>query len=230
MDAVPLSRRLEWIALRPDLTRADLERACSLARQQLWWAVCVGGSRVQLAASLLEDSPVHVAALVGFPFGQADPDTKRFEAEAAIDAGAAELDVVLNLGWIKDRDEKRLLRELRDIRDIAEDRPVKAVIEWPLLDDDDLRLAARVVLDAEVQFLVNATGCAVRPATPGDVRRLREWVGPDLGLKAVGGVQARHHAEALVAAGANRVGLLQPGLPDDEDDPAPANLDAPAPG
>lgn len=228
MDAVPLSRRLEWIALRPDLTRAELERACALARQQNWWAVCVGGSRVQLAADLLDEAGVRVSALVGFPFGHADPDTKRFEAEAAIDAGASELDIVLNLGWIRDRDEKRLLRELRDIRDIAENRPVKAVIEWSLLADDDLRLAARVVLEAEAQFLVNATGCAVRPATPDEVRRLREWVGPELGLKTVGGVHARRDAEALVAAGANRIGLLHPELPDT--DPDPANLDARAPG
>lgn len=208
-DSIPLHRRLELISLRPDAARAEIERLCREATAHSCLAVCVPGSRVDLATSFLEDSPVKVAALVGFPFGNADADVKRYEIEAALDAGAQEFDVVLDHGRIKDGDDKALLRELRDWREAAEERPLKAILELTLLHGEDLERAANLILEAELQFLVTATGCAARATTVADIIRLRELVGPDLGIKAVGAITTHADAQALVAAGANRIGAFQ---------------------
>lgn len=209
---IPMARRLDLISLRPDAGRADVESLCREAMLHQCQAVCVPGSRVALAAALLEESEVKVSALVGFPFGNADGDVKRYEIEAALDAGAQEFDVVLNLGRLRDGDDAGLLRELRDLREAAEERPVKAVIELASVGvGDDLKRVVEAVMEAEWQFLVTATGCAIRPTTPEDLVRIREVAGPELGLKAVGLVHTRPEAEALVAAGANRIGVFQAG-------------------
>lgn len=211
MADLPLARRLELGAWRPDTSRADLERLAAEARRFGCLALGVCGSRVELAATLLEDSPVKVSALVGFPFGTSDPDVKRLEVEAAIEAGAQELECVMNHGWLRDGNDRAVLREWRDLREAAEERPVKAVVELALLNPDELRRAVALVRDAELQFLVTATGCAARPTTVEDVARLRDWSGSDLGLKVVGGLAGRGEIEALIAAGANRAGVFDLG-------------------
>jgi deoxyribose-phosphate aldolase len=199
---------MEVLALRPDATRAELEALCARARAAGCLAVGVPGSRVALAAHLLDGSEVKVAALVGFPFGTADADVKRYEVEAALEAGAQEFDVVLHPGLLKEGAEQALLRELRDLREAAEERPLKVILESGLHTHDERRRAAALVLAAEAQFLVTATGCALRPTTPDDVRLLREAAGPELGIKAVRGILTPADAQALVAAGANRLGVL----------------------
>lgn len=209
--AISMARRLDLIALKPDAGKADVEALCREASERGCQAVCVPGSRVALAAALLEETGVKVSALIGFPFGNAEGDVKRFEIEAALDAGAQEFDVVLNLGQLRDGNDAAMLRELRDLREAAEERPVKAVIELGLLDAEGLRRVGGLILEAEWQFLVTATGCAVRPTTPADLLRVREVVGPELGLKAVGMIHTRADAEALVAAGANRLGVFRAG-------------------
>lgn len=205
---VPLLRRVDVIALRPDATRADLEALCARARKAGCLAVCVPGSRVALAALALDESPVKVSALVGFPFGTADADVKRYEIETALDAGAQEFDVVLHPGLLKEGAEAALLRELRDLREAAEERPLKVIVESGLHTRDELKRAAALVIGAEAQFLVTATGCSGRAATPDDIRFLREAAGPDLGIKAVGGVLTADAALALVEAGASRLGVF----------------------
>ena len=211
VSVIALHRRLDLISLRPDASRADYEKLCSEARRAGCQALCVPGSRVELAAELLEESTVKVAALIGFPFGTADADVKRYETEAAVDAGAQEIEVVVHPGLLKDGADALVVRELRDIREAADERPVKAILELGLLTPDDIRRAGQLILDAELQFVVTATGCAARPTSVDDVRTLREAVGPDLGIKAVGGILSIDAAEALVAAGANRLGIFTVG-------------------
>lgn len=211
MDTSPtiaLARRLDLTLLRPDATRAEVERFCSEARGAGCQAVCVPGSRVALAAEALDDTSVKVSALIGFPFGTADSDVKRYEVEAAVDSGAQEFDIVLNPGWIKDGLDAFVLRELRDVREAADERPVKAILEMGLVTREEALRVAGIVVDAEVQFLVTGTGCSGRSVGPDFVQALREAVGPDLGIKAVGGVLTPADAEALIAAGANRIGVF----------------------
>lgn len=201
-------RRLELIALRPDSTRAGIEQLCAAARQHGCMSVCVPGTRVELAATLLDEMPVKVAALIGFPFGTSDTDVKRLEIEAAIDSGAQELDFVVNHGWLKDGNDRAVVREMRDLREAAEERPLKAVIELALLNEDEIRRATLLALEAELQFIVTATGCAARPTSVEDVQALRAIAGPELGIKAVGGIDDIEQARALIRAGANRLGVL----------------------
>ncbi len=208
---LPLARRLDLIVLRPDTTRSDVERLCSAARGVGCQAVCVPGSWVSAVAGELEGSGVKVSALISFPFGTADPDVKRYEVEAAVDAGAQELEVVIHPGWIKSGEDARILRELRDVREAADERPVKAILERGMLSAMEAERMARLVVEAELQFLVTATGCAGRAISPEDLAALRAAVGPELGLKAVGGVLTPVEAQALVAAGANRLGVFDLG-------------------
>jgi len=208
MADVPLLRRLDLICLRPDAPRPEIERLCREARRLECLAVCVAGSRVELAAELLDESPVRVSSLIGFPFGSAHADVKRFEIETALEAGAQEFDVVINHGLLKDRQDRLLLRELRDLREAAEERPVKAILELALLERDDALRAAALVVEAELQFLVTATGCATRPTRREDILDLREAIGPELGLKAVGAITGPADAAALLEVGANRFGVF----------------------
>jgi deoxyribose-phosphate aldolase len=208
-DPIPLHRRIDLISLRPDATRSEVERACREAAARSIMAVCVPGSRVALAAAVLEETSVKVSALIGYPFGNSDADVKRFEIETALESGAQEFDVVLDHGLLKDNNDRVVLRHLRDLREAAEERPIKTILELALLTQEEATRAAALIQEAELQFLVTATGCALRPTTPADILRLREALGPDLGLKAVGAINTTAEAEALVTAGANRIGVFQ---------------------
>jgi deoxyribose-phosphate aldolase len=172
----------------------------------------------------LEDSDVKVVSVVGFPLGATWSDVKRFETEAAIDAGAQEIDVVINLGELKDGRDTFVLRELRDVVDAAEERPVKVILETCLLTRDEIIRACHLVLDSGAEFVKTSTGFAQGGATIDDVKLLREAVGPKFGVKASGGIRDARAALAMIEAGATRLGtsasvailrdLLNPGVGD----------------
>src|ERR1044071_3922612 len=197
---------LEQTLLRPEATLEDIEQCCAGARLHRFHAVCVHGSWVVQARHLLEGSGVKVVTVVGFPLGASDPDTKRFETEAAIDNGAHEIDVVLHLGRLKDADDAYVLRELRDIVDAADEHPVKVILETCLLTREEKVRACRLVLESGAQFVKTSTGFGSGGATVADVRLLRETVGDQLGVKAAGGIRDRQTALAMIEAGATRLG------------------------
>jgi len=197
---------LAWFA--PEATRADIQQLCASARAHSINAVCVNGSRVGLAYSLLEDSNVHVVALVGFPLGAADADVLRYETETAVDQGAHEIDFVLNAGRLKDGDHKQLLRELCDIVEAADERDVKLVLESRLLTSDQILAAIGLASEAGVKFLVAGTGFNGATASVDDARLLRENSGPEMGVKAAAGVGNIQLACALLEAGATRIGVI----------------------
>ncbi|HXG46620.1 MAG TPA: deoxyribose-phosphate aldolase [Methylomirabilota bacterium] len=201
-----LARYIDHTLLRADAGARDIERLCLEARQHLFHAVCVNGSRVELAAHLLEDTNVKVAAVVGFPLGAMEADAKRFETEAALDLGAQEIDVVLNVGRLKDGDDKYLLRELRDVVEAADERPVKVIIETCLLTREEKIRACHLILDSGAHFVKTSTGFSSGGATVEDVKLLREAVGPKFGVKAAGGIRDTATALAMIEAGATRLG------------------------
>jgi deoxyribose-phosphate aldolase len=201
-----LATAIEHTCLRADATAPDIERLCQEALEYQFHCVCVNGSRIVQAVALLEDSPVKVAATVGFPLGAMDSDSKRFETEAAIDGGAQEIDVVLNIGRLKDGDSAYVLRELRDVAEAAEERPVKVILETCLLTREEKILACRLVLDSGAHFVKTSTGLSTGGATVEDVRLVRETVGAHFGVKAAGGIGTAEQAFALLRAGANRLG------------------------
>jgi deoxyribose-phosphate aldolase len=206
LSPAELGRYIDHTLLKPDAAAKDIGRLCAEARTHGFWAVCVNGSRVELACHFLEASAVKVATVVGFPLGAMDRDAKRYETEVAIDAGAQEIDMVLNLGRLRDGDDAYVLRELRDVVEAADERPVKVIIEACLLNRDEKIRACRLILESGAQFVKTSTGFSTGGATLEDVRLLREAVGPQFGVKAAGGIRDTAAALAMIEAGATRLG------------------------
>ena len=202
-----LAARIDHTLFQPAASKQDVTRLCAEARQHRFLGVCVYGSRVDLAYSLLEDTGIKVTCFVGFPFGAVDSDIKRYETEVAVDHGAHEIEMVINIGRLKDGDRAYVLRELRDVAEAADERPVKVIVETLLLTEEEKVLACELVLDSGAQFVCTGTGLGA-PATVAEVRALRALVGEKFGLKASGAIQDANTAEALISAGANRLGTF----------------------
>lgn len=196
---------------KPAATAVEIQTLCVEAGDQNVRAVCLNGARVALAYAQLEESGVKVVALVGFPLGAADADVKRYETEAAVDADAHEIEVVANLGLLKDGLFKHSLRELRDVVEAADERPVCVVLETALLTRDEILFAAELIVESGAQAVATGTDCwpEVRVSTD-DVKLLREAVGSKFIVKATGGFSDTQSALALLEAGASRLGLLHP--------------------
>ena len=211
LTPVELVSRVDVALWKPIATTDEVEAFCVEASRRKIRAVCVNGSRVALAYARLEDSSVQVVALVGFPFGAMDADVKRYEAEVAIDHGAQEIEAVLNSGLLKDGAHKLVLRELRDIVEAAEERPVCAVVETTQLTRDQIAAACELIQESGAKAV--STGADFWPgarASEADIKALRETLGPKFVVKAAGGVHEHKTALALLDAGATRVGVTNP--------------------
>ena len=204
--AQDLAAVIEHALLRPDATRQDIERHCAEARQHGFYGVCVHGSRVALACHCLVDSIVKVVAVAGFPSGAEDSDVKRFETEVAVDNGAQEIDVVVNIGWLKEGNDAAVLRELRDVAEAAEERPVKVILETGWLTPEEIQRACGLVRESGATFVKTSTGYGPRGTIVEDVRWLRHCVGPEFGVQAAGSIHDASLAWALLEAGADRLG------------------------
>ncbi len=189
--------------------RVDIEKLCAEARDYHFHSVCVNGSRVELARTLMEGTDVKVTALVGWPLGGADGDAKRYETEVAVDFGAHEIDYVINIGHLKDGNYAAVLREMRDIVEAADERPVKAVIEGHLLTRVEKIEACKMALDSGVKFISTATGYHSPSADVEDVQFLKEIVGHELGIKVFAVLRDAALLERCLEAGATRIGILR---------------------
>jgi len=201
-----LAAYVDHTLLKPDASAAQIEQLCAEAREHKFFSVCVNGSWVAPARHLLGDSGVKVASVVGFPLGAMASDVKRFETETAIDDGAHEIDVVLNVARLKAGDHKFVLRELCDVVEAADERTVKVILETCLLTDEEKIRACRLVVESGAHFVKTSTGFSTAGATVADVKLMRETVGPKFGVKASGGVRDAQTALAMIAAGATRLG------------------------
>ncbi len=215
MTPQELARLIDHTALKPDTTEARIRTLCDEARRYGFAAVCVNPCYVPLAAELLQGSAVAVCTVVGFPLGANRTAIKAAEAEQAIRDGAAELDMVLNIGFLKSGRLQEVLEDIRAVVDVARaarppagrDRTlVKVILETALLTDAEKETACRLALEAGADFVKTSTGFAGGGATVEDVALMRRVVGDRMGVKASGGIRTRAQAEALVAAGANRLG------------------------
>jgi deoxyribose-phosphate aldolase len=201
-----LARYIDHTLLKADATAKDIQKLCHEARTHGFYAVCVNGSRVELARSLVEDTDIKVASVVGFPLGAMETDVKRFETEAAVDSGAHEIDVVINIARLKEGDHKFILRELRDVVEAADERPVKVIIETCLLTREEKLAACNLIVESGAHFVKTSTGFGAAGASVEDVKLLREAVGPNFGVKASGGIRDTATALAMIEAGATRLG------------------------
>ncbi|HTY60749.1 MAG TPA: deoxyribose-phosphate aldolase [Acidobacteriota bacterium] len=201
-----LAAYIDHTLLRADATAADIEKLCSEAREYSFCCVCVNGSRVRDACRLLEGSNVKVASVAGFPLGAMSTAAKCLEIQGALDDGAREIDVVLNVGRLKDGDDNYVLRELCDIVRAAAGQTVKIILENCLLTNDEKVRACRLVMASGAQFVKTSTGFGSGGATVEDVALMRKIVGPAFGVKAAGGIRDAKIAMAMIEAGATRVG------------------------
>ena len=197
---------IDHTLLKADATRAQVEKLCAEASEHQFATVCVNGSRVELAYSLLEESDVQVCTVVGFPLGAMDADAKRYETEAAVDAGAGEIDMVMNVGRFKDSEHDYVVREIRDVVEAADDRVVKVILETCLLSNDEIVKACTLAVQAQAHFVKTSTGFGSAGATLEHIKLMRETVGQFAGVKAAGGICDAAGALAMIEAGATRLG------------------------
>jgi deoxyribose-phosphate aldolase len=206
LSPAQLAAFIDHTLLKPDASLAQIEQLCTEAREHHFFSVCVNGSWVAAARHFLDGSDVKVASVVGFPFGAMSSDVKRFETEVAIDDGAHEIDVVLNIARLKAGDDKYVFREICDVVEAADERTVKVILETCLLTDEEKIRACKLVVESGAQFVKTSTGFSTAGATIADVKLMRETVGEKFGVKASGGVRDAQTAVAMIAAGATRIG------------------------
>ncbi|MPQ24563.1 deoxyribose-phosphate aldolase [Bacillus paralicheniformis] len=218
-----IARMIDHTLLKPDTVKSEIEALCKEARVYGFASVCVNPCWVKLCAELLKDSEVKVCTVIGFPLGAASPETKAFETKQAIADGAGEVDMVINIGALKGRDIGTVEHDIRAVTDAAAGKAlVKVIIETSLLTDEEKRLACELVVKAGADFVKTSTGFSGGGATVRDIKLMREIVGPDIGVKASGGVRDKESALAMVEAGATRIGAsagvsIVKGLTADED-------------
>ena len=202
----PLASYIDHTLLSPLATEAGIEGLCREALQHQFRAVCVNGCHLEAARQIVKGSGVSLAAVVGFPLGANATEAKACEAETCLLGGADELDVVLNLGWLKAGNLKAVASELRLLREIAPDAVLKLILETCFLEDAEKRTACRLALDAGWDFVKTSTGFGKGGATLADVRLMKEAVGERMQVKASGGIRDLDAALAFIAAGADRLG------------------------
>lgn len=192
--------------LAPTATPDEIEALCRDARDNRFYSVCVSPTYVARAASLVEGSDVHVCTVVGFPSGAHTSAVKAYETRAAVEDGADEIDMVMNLASAKAHDWAAVENDIRVVVEAAQGRVVKVILETCVLEDDEIVAACTAARAAGADFVKTSTGFAGGGATTHAVQLMRETVGPDMGVKASGGIRTAADLDAMVAAGATRIG------------------------
>jgi deoxyribose-phosphate aldolase len=202
-----IARYIDHTLLRPDATRAMIEKLCDEAVQYRFYAVCVNPCWVALCARRLRGTGVKVATVVGFPLGATDSRTKAFETRNAIENGADEIDMVINIGALKSRDLKTFEEDLWAVKRACRPTTVtKAIIETCLLTDEEKVLASEIIKKVGYDFVKTSTGFSTGGATARDVALIRRTVGPKMGIKASGGIRTFEDAKLMILSGATRLG------------------------
>lgn len=202
-----LARMIDHTLLKPEATEKQVRKLCEEARAYGFMSVCVNPGWVPLCAELLKGSPVKVCTVIGFPLGATSSTAKSLEAADAIAHGATEVDMVVNVGALKSGQYDVVLADIQAVVSAARGRAlVKVIIETGLLTDEEKVKACELSKQAGADFVKTSTGFGPGGATPADIALMRKTVGPNLGVKASGGIRDYETARAMVAAGANRIG------------------------
>jgi len=203
-----LAGMIDHTLLKPDATPEQIAQLCFEARKYGFASVCVNPAWVELCAQLLKGSPVKVCTVIGFPLGASAADVKAFETKTAVEQGATEIDMVINIGALKARDLELVAGDIRQVVITAHHAGaiVKVIIEAALLTDEEKTIACLLSKEAGADFVKTSTGFASGGATAHDVALMRRTVGPEMGVKAAGGVRTFEDAEQMIQAGATRIG------------------------
>jgi len=209
MKASEMAALIDHTVLKPEATQDQVEKLCAEAREYTFATVCVAPTWTALAASLLKGTPVGVATVVGFPHGNTLSQVKAIETTMVVEAGATEVDMVLNVGALKDGNEDLVRADIKAVVEAAEaagGAGVKVIFETALLTDAQKATACRLSEEAGADFVKTSTGFASGGATTADIALMRGAVGDRLGVKASGGIRDLATALAMVEAGASRLG------------------------
>ena len=202
-----ISKTIDHTLLKPDASKDGVEKLCKEAAEYNFKAVCVNPSHIELCKKLLKDTEVKVATVVGFPLGANTTETKVFETKDSVLKGADEIDMVINIGALKEGDHQLVENDIRAVVNACEGKAiVKVIIETCLLTDDEKRKACELSMSAGAHFVKTSTGFSTGGATVEDVALMKSVVGSNLEVKASGGVRDRETALLMIEAGATRIG------------------------
>ena len=202
-----IARYIDHTLLNPEASKEDVKKICAEAKEYGFFSVCVNGANVAFAYDLLKETDVKVAAVVGFPLGAMTSEAKAFETKNVIENGAKEIDMVINVGALKEGKVDEVLKDIKAVVDAAgSDAIVKVIIESCLLTDEEKVLACKLSKEAGAHFVKTSTGFNTGGATVEDIKLMRQTVGPEMGVKASGGVRDLRTALDMIEAGATRIG------------------------
>jgi deoxyribose-phosphate aldolase len=203
-----LARYLDHTLLKPEASASDIDKLCAEAVEYGFAAVCVNPTWVKRAADNVRGSSVKVASVVGFPLGATPSEIKAMEARRAIRDGAREIDMVINIGALKSGDHDAVRKDIEKVSDACREAGAKnkVIIEAALLTDEEKVIAAYLAKQAKADYVKTSTGFGPGGATVHDVLLMRETVGPEMGIKAAGGIRSAEDMKEMIAAGATRIG------------------------
>ena len=203
-----LARMIDHTILKPDATPDQIAQLCYEARKYEFASVCVNPTHVKMCTELLRGSPVKVCTVIGFPLGASSTAVKVFETETALRDGATEIDMVINIGALKGKDYELVAKDINGVVRMAHASGalVKVIIETALLSDEEKEIASLLSKEAGADFVKTSTGFSGGGATAEDIALMRRAVGPEMGIKASGGVKSFEDARRMVFAGATRIG------------------------
>ena len=204
INEIDLAQYIDHSLLKPSAIPEEVAQCCHEAVQYNFPAVCIYPSAVKQAAEILHNKRIEVCTVIGFPTGANTPGVKLYEVQEAVENGATELDVVINLGWLKSGQLNKIYDEIAQICE-ATGKTVKAILETAVLTDEEKQQAAEVCMDAGVAYLKTSTGW-FGGATVSDVKLLKAVSGGKVGIKASGGIRTVAQARELILAGATRLG------------------------
>ncbi|MCX6557751.1 MAG: deoxyribose-phosphate aldolase [Candidatus Aminicenantes bacterium] len=201
-----MAAMIDHTLLKPDATREQLMQICDEARQYSFATVCVNSANIPLVSRQLRGSAVKPIAVVGFPLGAATSQAKAFEAREAIQAGAEEIDMVINIGALKSKDYKTVFEDIRTVVEAARPHKLKVILETAQLNQEEKVIACSLAKTAGAAFVKTSTGFGGGGATVEDIALMRRIVGSDMEVKASGGIRTRADAQKMIQAGADRIG------------------------
>ncbi|WP_295163034.1 deoxyribose-phosphate aldolase [uncultured Brachyspira sp.] len=201
-----ISKLIDHTILKPEASIDDIRNLCIEAKEYGFYSVCVNSAYVNTAYNFLLHSDVKICSVVGFPLGAMMKEAKAYEAKFAVDSGADEIDMVINIGFLKSGKIDLFERDIKKVRDACRASVLKVIIETCLLTDKEKILACKIAKECGADFVKTSTGFSLKGALEHDVKLMRETVGDEMGVKASGGIKTYEDALKMIESGASRIG------------------------
>ncbi len=202
-----IAKYIDHTLLKADATLKDIEKLCLEAKEYNFCSVCINSSFIKDAKRFLEGSDVKICTVVGFPLGACNSSTKAHEAKTAIEDGANEIDMVINVGLLKSKELKKVKEDIETVFKACEGTLLKVILETALLNEEELRQISLTCKEIGVDFIKTSTGFSTRGASVEDVKIMKECVGDEVKIKASGGIRDYETAVKMIEAGADRLGV-----------------------